>query len=100
MDPHLYHQLQVCAIVPQDHQHLGLDRTEELESAGRVEELRGGSALISSLPVEEQIIVTRIGLLDPLEADLFNFPNIVIRGSELQLHFQAWLMVEKFGHFS
>ena len=51
MDPHLYHQLQVCAIVPQDHQHLGLDRTEELESAGRVEELQGGSALISSLPV-------------------------------------------------
>ena len=45
-----------------------------------------------SLPVEEQpkrIIVSRKGMLDPLEVHLLDFPNIVITGSELQLPFQA-----------
>ena len=45
-----------------------------------------------SLPVEEQpkrIIVTRKGMLDPLEVHLLDFPNIVITGSELQLPFQS-----------
>ena len=54
------------------------------------------AALIRSLPVEEQpkqIIVTRKGMLDPLEVHLFDFPNIVIKGSELQLPFQACLKV-------
>lgn len=58
------------------------------------------AALIRSLPVEEQpkqIIVTRKGMLDPLEVHLLDFPNIVIKGSELQLPFQACLKVEKFG---
>ncbi|KAI3379717.1 hypothetical protein SNEBB_004371 [Seison nebaliae] len=58
------------------------------------------AALIRSLPVEEQpkqIIVTRKGMLDPLEVNLLDFPNIVIKGSELQLPFQACLKVEKFG---
>lgn len=110
------------------------------------------AALIRSLPVEEQpkqIIVTRKGMLDPLEVGrdgaeaglplevkrmvvfpfwvsgqcselrmggplaiscrfdafflfsfqvhLLDFPNIVIKGSELQLPFQACLKVEKFG---
>ena len=53
-----------------------------------------------SLPVEEQpkqIIVTRKGMLDPLEVHLLDFPNIVIKGSELQLPFQACLKVEKLG---
>lgn len=52
------------------------------------------------MPVEEQpkqIIVTRKGMLDPLEVHLLDFPNIVIKGSELQLPFQACLKVEKFG---
>ena len=52
------------------------------------------AALIRSLPVEEQpkqIIVTRKGMLDPLEVHLLDFPNIVIKGSELQLPFQACL---------
>jgi len=56
--------------------------------------------LIRSLPVEEQpkqIIVTRKGMLDPLEVHLLDFPNIVIKGSELLLPFQACLKVEKFG---
>merc|ERR1711868_76905 len=58
------------------------------------------AALIRSLPVEEQpkqIIVTRKGMLDPLEVHLLDFPDIVIKGSELQLPFQACLKVEKFG---
>ncbi|TIA88345.1 hypothetical protein E3P99_02619 [Wallemia hederae] len=58
------------------------------------------AALIRSLPVEEQpkqIIVTRKGMLDPLEVHLLDFPNIVIKGSELQLPFQACLKLEKFG---
>ena len=47
-----------------------------------------------SLPVEEQpkrIIVSRKGMLDPLEVHLLDFPNIVITGSELQLPFQVML---------
>ncbi|KAK0711691.1 NUC071 domain-containing protein [Lasiosphaeris hirsuta] len=57
-------------------------------------------ALIRSLPVEEQpkqLIVTRKGLLDPLEVNLLDFPNISIRASELQLPFQAAMKVEKLG---
>ena len=56
--------------------------------------------MIRSLPVEEppkQIIVTRKDMLDPLEVHLLDFPNIVIKCSELQLPFQACLKVEKFG---
>jgi pre-mRNA-processing factor 8 len=58
------------------------------------------AALIRSLPIEEQpkqIIVTRKGMLDPLEVHLLDFPNIVIKGSELQLPFQACLKIERFG---
>lgn len=57
-------------------------------------------ALIRSLPVEEQpkqIIVTRRGMLDPLEVHLVDFPNIVIKGSELQLPYQSIMKLEKFG---
>jgi pre-mRNA-processing factor 8 len=57
-------------------------------------------ALIRSLPTEEQpkqIIVTRKGMLDPLEVHLLDFPNIVIKGSDLSLPFQACLKIEKFG---
>jgi pre-mRNA-processing factor 8 len=45
----------------------------------------------------KQVIVTRKGMLDPLEVHLLDFPNIVIKGSELQLPFQACLKLEKFG---
>ncbi|RKP02105.1 hypothetical protein CXG81DRAFT_11192 [Caulochytrium protostelioides] len=58
------------------------------------------AALIRSLPVEEQpkqLIVTRKGMLDPLETHCLDFPNISIKGSELQLPFQACLKIEKFG---
>jgi len=43
-------------------------------------------ALIRALPIEEQpkqIIVTRKGLLDPLEVHCLDFPNITLKGSEL-----------------
>ncbi|KAL0429776.1 UNVERIFIED_CONTAM: Pre-processing-splicing factor 8A [Sesamum radiatum] len=46
---------------------------------------------------QNKIIVTRKGMLDPLEVHLLDFPNIVIKGSELQLPFQACLKIEKFG---
>ncbi|PWN47328.1 PRP8 pre-mRNA processing factor 8-like protein [Violaceomyces palustris] len=58
------------------------------------------AALVRSLPVEEQpkqLIVTRKGMLDPLEVHCLDFPNIVIKGSELQIPFQACLKLEKFG---
>ncbi len=58
------------------------------------------AALIRSLPADEQpkqLIVTRKGLLDPLEVHLLDFPNISIRASELQLPFQAAMKVEKLG---
>ena len=58
------------------------------------------AALVRSLPIEEQpkqVIVTRKGMLDPLEVHLLDFPNIVIKGSELQLPFQACMKLEKFG---
>eukprot|EP00172_Hildenbrandia_rubra_P002525 Plantae.Rhodophyta-Hildenbrandia_rubra.ctg3414.p1 GENE.Plantae.Rhodophyta-Hildenbrandia_rubra.ctg3414~~Plantae.Rhodophyta-Hildenbrandia_rubra.ctg3414.p1 ORF type:complete len:867 (-),score=121.29 Plantae.Rhodophyta-Hildenbrandia_rubra.ctg3414:3792-6392(-) len=58
------------------------------------------AALIRSLPIEEQpkqLIVTRRGMLDPLETHCLDFPNVIIKGSDLQLPFQALLKIEKFG---
>lgn len=75
----------------------GQKRLSQLSKWKTAEEV---AALIRSLPVEEQpkqIIVTRKNMLDPLEVHLLDFPNIVIKGSELQLPFQACLRVEKFG---
>ncbi|EGG17135.1 pre-mRNA processing factor 8 [Cavenderia fasciculata] len=76
---------------------LGQKRLGQLAKWKTAEEV---AALIRSLPVEEQpkqIVVTRKGMLDPLEVHLLDFPNIVIQGSELQLPFQACLKIEKFG---
>eukprot|EP00668_Euglena_longa_P001742 GGOE01002052.1.p1 GENE.GGOE01002052.1~~GGOE01002052.1.p1 ORF type:complete len:2392 (-),score=761.77 GGOE01002052.1:208-7383(-) len=75
----------------------GQKRLSQLAKWKTAEEV---AALIRSLPVEEQpkqIIVMRKGLLDPLEVHLLDFPNIVIKGSELQLPFQACLKIEKLG---
>jgi pre-mRNA-processing factor 8 len=75
----------------------GQKRLSQLAKWKTAEEV---AALIRSLPIEEQpkqIIVTRKGMLDPLEVHLLDFPNIVLKGSELQLPFQAALKVEKFG---
>ena len=75
----------------------GQKRLSQLAKWKTAEEV---AALIRSLPIEEQpkqIIVSRRGMLDPLEVHLLDFPNIVIKGSELQLPFQACLKIEKFG---
>ena len=75
----------------------GQKRLSQLAKWKTAEEV---AALIRSLPVEEQpkqIIVTRKGMLDPLEVHCLDFPNIVLKGSELALPFQAALKVEKFG---
>jgi len=75
----------------------GQKRLSQLAKWKTAEEV---AALIRSLPIEEQpkqIIVTRKGMLDPLEVHCLDFPNIVLKGSELALPFQAALKVEKFG---
>jgi pre-mRNA-processing factor 8 len=56
------------------------------------------AALIRSLPIEEQpkqLIVTRRNLLDPLEVQMLDFPNISIRPSELMLPFKELGKLEK-----
>jgi len=58
------------------------------------------AALIRSLPRDQQpnqIIVTRKNLLEPMSVHLLDFPNVVIKGSELNLPFQSLLDIEKFG---
>ncbi|KAM1112665.1 hypothetical protein ACFX13_046346 [Malus domestica] len=73
----------------------GQKRLGQLAKSKTAEEV---DALVRSLPIEEQpkqIIVTRKGMLDPLEVHLLDFPNMVIKGSELQLPFQACLNKEK-----
>ena len=57
------------------------------------------AALVRSLPLEEQpkqLIVTRRGMLDPLEVHLLDFPNIVIKGTELALPFHSILKLDRF----
>jgi pre-mRNA-processing factor 8 len=74
----------------------GQKRLSQLAKWKTAEEV---AALIRSLPVEEQprqIIVTRKAMLDPLEVHLLDFPNVVIKGSELMLPFRAVMTVEKF----
>ncbi len=56
--------------------------------------------LIRSLQKEEQprkIVVMRKSLLDPLESQLSDFPNIIIKGSELQIPFQSLLKLSVIG---
>ncbi|CAE7359040.1 Prpf8 [Symbiodinium sp. CCMP2456] len=56
------------------------------------------AAWIRSLPAEEhpkQIIATRTGTLDALRVQLVDFPDIVIKHSEISLRFQACLRIEK-----
>lgn len=75
----------------------GQKRLSQLAKHKTAEEV---SVLIRSFPKEEQpqqIIATRKGMLDPLEVTLVDYPNIVIKGSELQLPFQSCLKIEKFG---
>ena len=95
----LYEMTVLCCLLQVIHTSVwaGQKRLGQLAKWKTAEEV---AALVRSLPVEEQpkqIIVTRKGMLDPLEVHLLDFPNIVIKGSELQLPFQACLKIEKFG---
>lgn len=56
------------------------------------------AALVKSLPREEQpkqLIVSRRGMMDPLEVHMLDFPNISIRPSELHLPFAAVMKIDK-----
>ncbi|GMM36116.1 U4/U6-U5 snRNP complex subunit [Saccharomycopsis crataegensis] len=73
----------------------GQKRLSQLAKWKAAEEV---AALVRSLPKEEQpkqLIVTRKGMLDPLEVHMFDFVNIRIRQSELQLPFSAAMKVDK-----
>jgi len=55
-------------------------------------------ALIRALPVEErpnQIILTRRGMLDPMEVHLLDFPHIEIRACDLRLPLANAMKIEK-----
>ena len=75
----------------------GQKRLSQLSKWKAAEEV---TQLIRSLPVEEQpnqLIVTRKALFDPLELNTLDFPNIVVKGSELNLPFKECMLIEKFG---
>jgi hypothetical protein len=68
----------------------GQKRLSQLAKWKTAEEV---AALVRSLPVEEQpkrIIVTRKGMLDPLEVHLLDFPNIVITGGCWGWWWRCW----------
>ncbi|CAE7570476.1 Prpf8 [Symbiodinium sp. CCMP2592] len=74
----------------------GHERLSQLAKQKTAEEV---AALIRSLPAEEhpkQIIATRKGMLEALKVQLVEYPNIVIKHSELSLRFEACLRIEKF----
>ncbi|CAK7904636.1 pre-mRNA-splicing factor 8 [[Candida] anglica] len=73
----------------------GQKRLSQLAKWKTAEEV---SALVRSLPREEQpkqLIVTRKGMMDPLEVHMLDFPSISIRSSELRLPFANALKVDK-----
>jgi pre-mRNA-processing factor 8 len=75
----------------------GQKRLSQLAKWKAAEEL---VALMRTLPVEEQpkqVIALRSSIRDPLETNLVDFPNVVIKGSDLKLPFKAVLEVEKVG---
>ena len=66
----------------------GQKRLSQLAKWKTAEEV---AVLLRSLPVEEQpkqIIVTRKGMMDPMEAQLIDFPNIIIKGVTCNYHFK------------
>lgn len=73
---------------------------------GSLPSRRGTAEASHRDPKRDVRLVTQSGVLmlllksllpDPLEVHLLDFPNIVIKGSELQLPFQACMKMEKFG---
>ena len=52
--------------------------------------------LLQSLPISEhpkQLIVTRKGMMDALQVHLLDYPNLIIKGSELQLPMHTLLKI-------
>jgi len=73
----------------------GQKRLTQLAKWKTAEEL---TAIIKSMPVEEQprqIIVTRKNLMDAVQSQMVDFPNCVLKNSEMQLPFAALAKVEK-----
>lgn len=73
----------------------GQSRRAQLAKWKAAEEV---AALVRSLPREEQpkqVIITRKGILDPLEVHLLDFPSISIRPTELHMPFNAALKIDK-----
>lgn len=75
----------------------GQKRLSQLAKWKTAEEV---AALVRSLPKEEQpkqLILTRKGMVDPLEVHMLDFPNTTIRPSELHLPFAHALKNDKLG---
>ena len=73
----------------------GQKRISQLSKWKTAEEV---SALLHSTPVEDQprqIILTRKNLMDAMQGQLVDFPNTVLKNSELQLPIDALGKVEK-----
>ena len=73
----------------------GQKRLTQLAKFKTAEEV---SALMHSTPVEDlprQIIVTRKNLMDAMQSQLVDFPNTILKNSELDLPFMALAKVEK-----
>ena len=73
----------------------GQKRLTQLAKWKTAEEI---AAIMHSTPVEEQprqIIVTRKNLMDAMQGMLVDFPNTVLKNSEMQLPFAALNKVEK-----
>ena len=73
----------------------GQSRRAQLAKWKAAEEV---AALVRSLPREEQpkqVIITRKGILDPLEVHLLDFPSISIRPTELHMPFNAALKIDQ-----
>ncbi|KAF6056038.1 PROCN domain family protein [Candida parapsilosis] len=73
----------------------GQKRLSQLAKWKAAEEV---TALIKSLPREEQpkqLIISRKGMMDPLEVHMLDLPNISIRPSELHLPFASVMKIDK-----
>ncbi|KAL0224761.1 hypothetical protein RCL1_002673 [Eukaryota sp. TZLM3-RCL] len=74
---------------------------KRLGSVSRWKTAEECAGLIQSLSEVERpnsIVVTRKGLLDPLEVHLLDFPNISLKGCELVLPFSAFLKHPRLGN--
>ncbi|EDR30125.1 pre-mRNA-processing-splicing factor, putative [Entamoeba dispar SAW760] len=84
--------------------HLKIIHSSEWEGQKRIGQLKHWKSaeevvkLVRALPIEEQpkqIIVSLRGMLDPLETHMIDFPNILLKGSEIALPFGEIMQMEK-----